>query len=339
MITLIHILIAVILFFLINLIGRYAPLDLKYNQISSFIETDEAPAFNFTFRVLTPIVVIIIISAVLYNLNLDRYVHNIYLVSVYYVSFRMIFNLLIGRFFLINWSKQIIYAFFIIGLTYIVYKKIIVHKENLLPDFSNIANELWIIIIVFIFTFINQIPFSDFKSNNRKHHYIKTVLRNIQNRYSEIVTSQTKKNIRLEQIIYAIIIYENFNRPKAFRIIEYISNNFSSKSRTYGIMQVNSKEPISDLESVQEGTRIIVDNFSSLIPEYKKKRTERKKEENLNSINYVDHELQNKLIKSYNPSNYYISEIIDLANYLNKNFYQNKEGDTLLFNKINDSVK
>ena len=331
MITALQIIVAIILFFIINLIGKYAPTDFKYFQISSFLETDEAPAFNFTFRVLTPVVFIIIISAILYHYNLDLYVVNIYYVSIYYVIFRALFNMIIGRTYLVNWKKQIVYSFFIISISYFAYDKFISKKENLLPDFSNISNELWIIILIFLYTLIDKIPSSDVKAEQRKFQYIKHMYSNIRRNYSEVINSTSNGNIRLNQIIYAIIIHENFNRPKAYRLIEYISG-FFTKDRSYGIMQVRSNKPLSDLESVKNGTEIIVEKYKSLIPEYLK---EMEKEENnkeyYTSFDFVDNDFQMKLIRSYNHCDDYAYDVRELADYLNTKFYGDKEENKILF--------
>ena len=110
MVILFQIITAIILFFLINIIGKFAPTDLRYFQISSFLETDEAPAFNFSFRILTPIVFIILLSALLYSVDMDNYVKDIYFISIYYVLFRAFFNIAISRSLLVNWKKQFFYA-------------------------------------------------------------------------------------------------------------------------------------------------------------------------------------------------------------------------------------
>ena len=67
----------VLLFFLINWIGKHS-YSIGYMGISIFVKVEEAPALNFLIRVLTPIVYLIIISSILYYLNLNKYVINIY---------------------------------------------------------------------------------------------------------------------------------------------------------------------------------------------------------------------------------------------------------------------
>src|SRR5688572_25518961 len=104
----IQFLLGIILFFIVNWIGKHS-YSVGYISISVFVQTEEAPAFNYLIRVLTPIVYIIVAAAILYSLNLDRYVINFYLVNVYYLIFRLIFNLITGRGLLLNWSRQFLY--------------------------------------------------------------------------------------------------------------------------------------------------------------------------------------------------------------------------------------
>lgn len=330
MITLFQIVTAIILFFLINIIGKFAPTDLRYFQITNFLETDEAPAFNFSFRILTPIVFIIILSAFLYSINLDYYVKDIYLISVYYVLFRAIFNIAISRSLLVNWKKQILYALCIIGLTYFIYGKIIITKQNLLPDFTNIANELWIIILFFLYNLINSVQVPNNGAEKRKFNYVSSTYKQLRKKYA-IILDKVSPNIRFHQIAYSIMIHENFNRPKLFRIIEYINSLFKSEG-TYGIMQVKSKKNLTDKESVKLGVNILFENFKNYQIEYKQEiETKIFDDSYYNSREYLDQEFQHKLIRSYNHCDDYCYEINELTDYINEKFYENKEENKALF--------
>ena len=316
----IHIIIAVILFFLINNIGKYAPTDLKYFQISNFLETDEAPAFNFGFRVLTPVVFIIVLSSILYYFNLDFLVKDIFYVNIYYVLFRVLFNIIIGRTLLINWSKQLLYGLVIIFLSYLAYDKIIKIKENIYPDFTTIANELWIIIFVFLYSLFNQIP-TNSNNEKRKYLYIIDKIKYIENKYSHIINPMTNDNLRLKQLVYSIIIHENFNRPKAFRLIEYFLSIFTNKEKSYGIMQVKSLIPLSDENSVKKGIEIIKENYGKLSSEFKTE-VDISKEDKYFNLEYYQDKYEEKLIQKYNPCYTYSREIIDLANYIDEKHFK-----------------
>ncbi len=325
LVILTHIFLAIVLFFGVNILGQHAPSNLGYYQLTTFLETEEAPAFNFVIRVLTPTIFIILISALFYVLKLDRFTTNIYLIAVYYVLFRTIFNLLINRLRLINWLKYTLYSLSIIGLSYFIYKKLIVTKSNILPDFSNMANELWIIIIIFLYNFINNISLSDKNAQKRKDKYVKVQFATLNRKYSPIIKEITD-NIRLRQIALAIIMYEDFNRPKLFRIIEYINHFFNRKPHTLGIMQVTTTKFIGDRESVKLGTQKLQHDYIALKTEYLAEKNRSTNEE------YYDENYQSKLIEKFNPDLSYSYEIVELANEINIKYFNN--GPRNLFNGV-----
>lgn len=146
-IHILHFILGIILFFIINWIGRHS-YSVGYMQISMFLKVEEAPAFNFLFRIISPIVYLFIVSAILYKIGLDKFVTNAYFISIYYVVFRLFFNLITNRGLLMNWYRQVLYWISIIAISYFSYSKIIYKKENILPDFDTISNELWIIILI-----------------------------------------------------------------------------------------------------------------------------------------------------------------------------------------------
>lgn len=328
MLVLFQIFTAIILFFLINIIGRFAPVDSKYYQITSFLETDEAPAFNFSFRILTPVVFIILLSTILYHLNLDGYVKDIYWISIYYVSFRGIFNIIVDRADLVNWKKQILYAMCTVGATYLIYEKLISKKENLLPNFSDIANELWIIILIFLYNMINNLQVSDKGAEHRKFRYIRNKFNHLTQQYSNIIDTKTK-NVRLRQIIYAIMIHKNFNRPKIFRFFESLKSKFSKTEVSLGIMQVKSDVSITDLKSVEKGVAILLAKVEVLLTSFNEENENNQKDPY--QTEYLDHNYQSKLVREYNHCDDYTYEILDLADYINEKFYMNDPVNKVLF--------
>lgn len=309
-----HIVLAIILFFGVNVLGQHTPSNLGYYQLTTFLETEEAPAFNFVIRVLTPTVFIILVSASLYSFKLDRFTKNIYLVCVYYVSFRTIFNVAINRSRLINWTKFILYSFAIVALSYFTYKKFIITKSNILPDFNNMANELWIIIIIFLYNFINNISPSDKYAQKRKDRYVDIQFGTINRKYSPIIIKQTD-NLRLRQIALAIIIYESFNRPKLFRLVEYLNHFINRKPHTLGIMQVTTTKFIGDKESVRLGTIKLIEDFISLKTQFSEDTDMYGSEE------YKDESYQHKLIEKFNPELTYSFEILQLVDYINLKYF------------------
>ncbi|MCL9810106.1 hypothetical protein [Flavobacterium luminosum] len=320
-ILLVHIILGVGLFFLINWIGKHS-YSIGYMEISIFVKTEEAPALNFLIRVLTPIVYIIIVSTSLYYFGLDKFVWNIYLVNIYYILFRLIFNLATNRGLLLNWYRQFLYWTAIVVISYFTYEKLIKVKANILPDFTTVANELWIIILIFIFQVANNLRFSQEATQKRKDKYLKSCYHYFKRFYGQFIKDLTNNEI-LESIVYAIIIYEDFNRPKIARQIENLKFKLTKKPHTLGVMQVRSDKLISDLESVKIGTEKIVNAYKK----YLENPTE-------NSSDYFDWYAKNYIINDYNVGTSYNGEVNELADIIKNTFYKDTN-DTLDPNKKN----
>lgn len=320
-ILLVHIILGVGLFFLINWIGKHS-YSIGYMEISIFVKTEEAPALNFLIRVLTPIVYIIIISTGLYYFGLDKFVWNIYLVNIYYILFRLIFNLATNRGLLLNWYRQFLYWTAIVVISYFTYEKLIKVKANILPDFTTVANELWIIILIFIFQVANNLRFSQEATQKRKDNYLKSRYHYFKRFYGQLIKDLTNNEI-LESIVYAIIIYEDFNRPKIARQIENLKFKLTNKPHTLGVMQVRSDKLISDLESVKLGTEKIVNAYKK----YLENPTE-------SSSDYFDWYAKNYIISDYNIGTSYKGEVNELADIIKNTFYKDTS-DTLDPNKKN----
>jgi hypothetical protein len=314
-ILLAHIILGIGLFFLINWIGKHS-YSIGYMEISIFVKTEEAPALNFLIRVLTPVVYIIITSTILYYFRLDKYVWNIFLVNIYYVVFRLLFNLITNRGLLLNWYRQFLYWGAIIVISFFTYDKLIKVKTNILPDFTTVANELWIIILIFIFQVTNNIRLSQDGTFKRKQNYLKSRLSYFKTLYGKLIKEATK-NEALEAVVFAILIYEDFNRPKVARVIENIKQRLTKKPHTLGVMQVKSDKIISDLESVKLGTAKVVNAYQQYLDKLTKEKGE-----------FYEYSAYYEIIANYNGGSSYQTEVADLISIIKENFYKDTN-DTL----------
>lgn len=303
------------LFFLINWIGKHS-YSIGYMEISIFVKTEEAPALNFLIRVLTPVVYIILVSTILYYFGLDKYVWNIFLVNIYYIIFRLLFNILTNRGLLLNWYRQFLYWGAIVVISYFTYDKLISVKANILPDFTTIANELWIIILIFVFQVTNNIRLSKNGTIKRKQNYLKSRHIYFKNLYGRKIKEITQNEV-LEAITFAILIYEDFNRPKLARLIENIKFRLTKKPHTLGVMQVLTNKFLTDKESVILGTTKIVDAYKIYL----------NKSDNEN-YEYNEWSVMSQIIADYNTGTSYSYEVTELAQMIKKEFYKGTN-DTL----------
>jgi hypothetical protein len=115
----VHAALAIVMFCVLNWVGKLAQPS-GYLTLDLLLKRDEAPAFNFVFRVLGPVVFVIFAACVLYWAGLDRYVRDIWLVILYSFVFRLLFNLSFGRVLLLNWQREALLWIASIGLGWVL---------------------------------------------------------------------------------------------------------------------------------------------------------------------------------------------------------------------------
>lgn len=324
-IIVVQLLLALILFFIVNWIGKYS-YSIGYMSIEMFVKSDDAPAFNFVVRILTPVVYLLLVASALYLLDLDAYVYNFYAVSLYYIVIRLVVNLLTGRGLLLNWYKQIFYWCGIMVLSYYTYEKIIITKKNLIPDFTTLSNELWIIVLIFLYQIFNRVNFSNRGTIKRKDSYLRYQFSKFSKEYGVIINSLENKKLII--LAYSILINENFNRPYVVRFLEKVSFFLTRKPHTLGIMQVQSNKMITDRESVLLGVEKIKNNYIELIgnPRRGPLIMIDSPEEDENTLNYtIEYHLQSDLIELYNGGSEYQSAINQLMDLIENNFFEGNQ--------------
>jgi hypothetical protein len=306
-----QVLLGIGLFCTVNWIGKHS-YSLGYMELSLFVRREEAPAFNVLIRVFIPIVYLIITSSIIYYLNLDQFVRDFYLVNIYYIIFRLLHNIVTNRATLLNWKRQALYWTTTSLLSYLVYNHFIKVKANILPDFKSISNEIWFITLIFLYQIANNLTFSQEATIHRKETYIKKRYNYFKSTFGTLISELTQNHI-LESIVYAILIYEDFNRPKIVRLVENISFRFFGKAKTLGVMQVRTDKLLTDLESVNLGTHKIVAAYKSYIGKI------------TNENPGYDWEAKKNIISDYNLGSRYYHEVSELADLIKDHFY----GDSL----------
>ena len=314
----VHFVLAILLFYAINWLGAHSTA-FKYKRLSLLFEPDEAPAFNLLFRILTPVVFLLLLSAFFYAIKADRMNEGIYLVVIYSFVFRLLYNVLLGRARLLNWSLQTLYLFTTAGLAYVAQKYLISKKEYLFPDFATLGNQLWLLIIGFLYLLFNNIQLKSAKTQHRKDAYLHHRYTLYKKKYGHII-SPIIHVPALEALVYSIMIYEAFNRPKIFRVIESVGFWFG-RSKTLGIMQMTTNRYISDAQSVRLACEKILNDGVAVREDVLKEDFSQYK----NMESYIDEikeqHLLNGILKRYNGGSLYNSEVSNLFRQIKTKFY------------------
>lgn len=251
-----------------NWIGKNS-ISLGYMQLSVIFETDTAPAFNFLFKVLGPVVYLIICMVLFQSVKLNILVRKCYFIVIYYWGFRFIWNIFANRWKLFNWNQNVLYWVSSIGISYWIYSNV-KDINSILPTGENLIGEMWILIIAFLYAVVNKVNFGEYKSIKRKDNYLKSRFEKFYDKYNNIIHTSFNNSF-YEALTYAIMIYEDFNRPYMIRMIEYIRFYLSKKPHTLGIMQVKTNRYINDEQSLRLAiVKIINDNNAYINQERKK---------------------------------------------------------------------
>lgn len=251
-VVLVHFVLAVILFYLVNWIGaKSKPLEFGYVQMSVGIQDDTAPLFNYFFKVLAPVVYLILLAALFQAIGLNELNNKIYWIVIDYWAFRLLYITVKGQIRLTNWPLQIIYWISSIGLAIWVYS-ILDSIGTVLPDPKNLLEELWILIIIFLYSIFNKLEYSRTGAQRRIKNYTANKYHEFKSRFGSIVDSSFDMN-EFRVLVYSVMIYEDFNRPRLARWLERLVFRKCRKPHTFGVMQVMSSNPLTDEESVVKG--------------------------------------------------------------------------------------
>lgn len=325
--VIIHIILALNLFLIQNWIGSRS-YSKGYIRFSLLDDKDEALSLNYVIKVFGPIVYLILTVAVFQYYKIDKIQADVINVIYYYIGIRLMLIVLYERILIVNQLRIFLHYLSIVVISNIIYNNFIESLDTLLPDFSQIKNEIWILIILFIYKIGNgldeRIPNNEIyetskaylpEIKSRKRRYILRKHSTLNQEYGKHIDDLSKQNDSFRLIILSILIYENFNRPRIIRFIERVWVRITKKKTTQGIMQISSNKPIDDLQSVNKGTKYLYAKYSDFLAEEDK------------------YAIFRRVIKRHCPDKKYIRQILFIAKCIIDNS-KDKEKYKPLFDEI-----
>ena len=256
-IALIQAVIAGVMFFVTNWLGGHTPVDRGYVTLSLIAADDTMPAFNFVFKTLTPLVQYILFIALFQIVTpLAFLLANSYMIIVYYWLYRGLYYILRGAFYLANWLVFFLYAIVSIGLAMWIYG-FVESVDSILPGKEALRDQLWILIAIFVYQVVNGLQINRTGTEDRKRRYALRKYHEFVKKYSGVVDAYCEYVVDAD-LLYAIMIVENYNRPPLVRMVENLKFKRGHKRMSLGIMQVQTDKMIDDKESIKQAADIIV---------------------------------------------------------------------------------
>jgi hypothetical protein len=262
-IFLIDLLLAVIFFVITNWIGKHS-IQLGYMHLSVSVASGESPLFNIAYRVFSPIALVVLAAAFFSAAGLNEYIDKTYLVVAYYFAIRILFNLISQRTALVNWSEMLLIGITSIGLSYLVDKNMVGDNSFLFPSRQEIGSAVWLAIAAYLYKTINSVKISSNNESTRIQSYIQKRLDSYRGSYGEIIHKLTHSKDE-KDLIWSVMIYEGFNRPAIYRVLERLVFPSFKRIATLGPMQVRTYKSISDEESVYIGASKVIRDYRSAL--------------------------------------------------------------------------
>lgn len=256
---------------------------------------------NYVNHILVSILYIIVLAGLFSTFGIDSKNENIFLIVIFefvirlfYTSYVLEMNFFKGNSF---WVK--IYFISIVGSYFINYI-FIKNVDNVFPGVLELKIIIWLLILIYGYVFLKKyVTIKSSKDNSLVYYkdrdYIVMQYAKFKNRYYDIVNIKYRE---LRPMIYAIMIYENYNRPEVMRKIDKLRYKIDNVERKFGIMQVFSKNIISDEKSIELVVKKLDAIYLKLIKD--KKSGNRNKAISVLRIYYSDNEIVNEIISIYN---------------------------------------
>lgn len=213
-----------------------------HQPIASLFKAENSQGFNAIFRIAIAPICIVVISIILYLAGHENLTWQIWLSAVWYLLLQTVLIAILERWSLVSKSKFIVFHAASIALSYYVYSALIVKGvEHLLPDGANLRTDIWLLIVAFLYGVFHSIPENHNRFEERKKKYITRRLKVFEEKYS---VELKKYDSLFQNILLAVMLYEDFNRPRVVRFIESLVG-----AKTQGIMQVSGAQ--TDEESIR----------------------------------------------------------------------------------------
>ena len=170
------------------------------------------------------------------------------------------------------------------------------------PSVEGLFDDLWSSLIATMLTVfylqvtnMNTCSVSENKETVQFTNYVLSSFDTIYNTYCKQIDALCVRYSCNKVLLYAILIYENMNRPWLIRKIENGVVRLFKCELTVGIAQVKSNKPLADKESIKIASEIL---------------------KNTNMINLHNFEELQRIVNIYNPEDCYARAISDIAKVL-----------------------
>lgn len=228
--------------------------DWSYAVFTFREERNRSMSVNILMNILIPNVCMVLLYMTVHMLKMNcQYDDFVMYVIFCYVYRAVLICIILKRWELYSVGYEIFNSVIGILIAYLLIKYFLIKPQEVFIEVQELVNEFWLLVVLIIYKFVVLILdkiFSqkDVVKTSMLDRYIRNKFDYFYNKYKDVVYI-TKEDKIVWILIFAIMIFENYNRGGIKRKIERIKI-FTGRTATVGIMQVTSNINISDTESI-----------------------------------------------------------------------------------------
>lgn len=214
--------------------------------ILNIFQNKENRSINY---ILIPTIYMIIIAALIPTIK-----ENIFLIVVFEIFIRNFYiTSVVSQENKISNTMFIIESLLSIALSLFTYNYFINQVLSVIPDPTEIAPFLWFLIILYLSSLYKEInkekkTIHQQKEIKLKKEQIIMQYAKFKNRYSSFIKS---KNNNINNLVYALMIFNDYKKPKLYRNLTSYFGAITKKETEYGIMRIKSFNHLTDEESIK----------------------------------------------------------------------------------------
>ncbi len=237
---------------------------------------------NFFQMVVNPTIFITIACAVMQCCGETGLCASLWQTVLWYWAARMLFCFIMGRLYLMNWWYEACAFVLSVLLAFFVHFTCLVpllnDGEDIFISVESLRDAVWFAILSCAVKLLWDmgkcaLRAENILSDDRKERAVKQKYNSLKRKYSDFIDDtlislqdEVAVTTEFKSLVYAVMIYENHNRPAVLRLAEQIAKKlFPSKPMTLGIMQVKTYCNITNLQSIELGIRKLYEIYSSNI--------------------------------------------------------------------------
>lgn len=297
-----------------------------YRPVSGFMSVSRKRWLKYILFRFIPLFAVSIFVLAIYKVHFSSYDASIYLLFMILCSllFRDIPSVFRAKYasFKIVHIATIFFALAIIPVvTYFVEESL--KLSSLLPDPKVIAESVLssFLTAAMISAYYKTADFAGEQKiidgntvSQQEAHYIALSYGKIKERYGRVIRDACESEDCSSKLLYAVLIYENINRPEYVRAFERIVASLTKRRMTIGIAQVSTTKPISDEDSIKRAAKIlkgsqkIEDDLNGLYGIQKSQCCYKREQKTLKKIGDV--------LSVYNDGEQYVREVYKIINIL-----------------------